>query len=101
MLPLFCREYVYYLSLAAAGFLVFILALSVIRVVVFAAVWLVTMGRHHLWILPNLTEDVGFFASFWPLYQVGAAVCMFSSRLARLPQLPRPVGFGGVRSAIL
>ena len=64
------REYVYYLSLAAAGFLVFILALSVIRVVVFALIWMVTMGRHHLWILPNLTEDVGFFASFWPLYQV-------------------------------
>ncbi|KAF0309494.1 Translocation protein SEC62 [Amphibalanus amphitrite] len=67
--PAKVREYVYYLSLAAAGFLVFILALSVIRVVVFALVWLVTMGRHHLWILPNLTEDVGFFASFWPLYQ--------------------------------
>ncbi|XP_037075543.1 translocation protein SEC62-like [Pollicipes pollicipes] len=63
------REGVYYLSLAAAGFLVFILALSVIRVVVFALVWLVTMGKHHLWLLPNLTEDVSFFASFWPLYQ--------------------------------
>jgi translocation protein SEC62 len=22
-----------------------------------------------LWLLPNLTEDVGFFASFWPLYK--------------------------------
>jgi len=26
------------------------------------------LGRHHLWLLPNLIEDVGFFASFWPLY---------------------------------
>ncbi|KAF0314134.1 Translocation protein SEC62 [Amphibalanus amphitrite] len=62
-------EYVYYLSLAAAGFLVVILVLAVVRVVVFCLLWLVTWGRHQLWLLPNLTEDVGFFASFWPLYQ--------------------------------
>ena len=37
--------------------------------VVFAVVWVVTFGKHHLWILPNLTEDVGFFESFWPLYK--------------------------------
>lgn len=37
--------------------------------VVFAVVWAVTFGRHHLWILPNLTEDVGFLESFWPLYK--------------------------------
>lgn len=35
----------------------------------FALVWLVTFGRHHFWILPNLTEDVGFLESFWPLYK--------------------------------
>lgn len=39
------------------------------KLVVFALVWVVTFGRHHLWILPNLTEDVGFFQSFWPLYK--------------------------------
>ncbi|CAL8072832.1 unnamed protein product [Orchesella dallaii] len=66
--PSSVRQGVYYLSLAAAGFLVFILALAVIRLVVFALVWALTFGRHHLWLLPNLTEDVGFFASFWPLY---------------------------------
>ena len=26
------------------------------------------MGKHHFWFLPNLTEDVGFFDSFKPLY---------------------------------
>lgn len=66
----FCRQGVYYLSLAAAGFLVFIMALAVIRLVVFCIIWGLTFGRHHLWLLPNLTEDVGFFASFWPLYKV-------------------------------
>ncbi|XP_023310616.1 translocation protein SEC62 [Anoplophora glabripennis] len=59
---------VYYLSVAAAGFLVSIIVLAVIRLIVFCLIWTVTMGKHHLWILPNLTEDVGFFASFWPLY---------------------------------
>ncbi|KAF2897105.1 hypothetical protein ILUMI_09069 [Ignelater luminosus] len=59
---------VYYLSVAAAVFLVFIILLAIFRLIVFCLVWLVTFGKHHIWILPNLTEDVGFFASFWPLY---------------------------------
>ncbi|EZA62528.1 hypothetical protein DMN91_005590 [Ooceraea biroi] len=67
--PLTIRHGVYYLSVAAAGFLVFILALAVIRMIVFCLLWVPTLGRCHLWLLPNLTADVGFFASFWPLYQ--------------------------------
>ncbi|XP_013771860.1 translocation protein SEC62-like [Limulus polyphemus] len=66
--PRIVRHYVYYLSVAAAGFLVFIIALAVLRMVVFIIIWLLTFGKHHLWLLPNLTEDVGFFESFWPLY---------------------------------
>jgi len=62
------RKGVYYLSVAAAGFLGVILGLAVIRFIVFCIIWVLTMGRHHLWLLPNLTEDVGFFQSFWPLY---------------------------------
>ncbi|KAG8284027.1 Translocation protein S62 [Homalodisca vitripennis] len=60
---------VYYLSVAAAGFLMFIIALAIIRLIVFCLLWMLTVGQHHLWLFPNLTEDVGFFASFWPLYQ--------------------------------
>lgn len=63
------RKGVYYLSIAAAGFLVFILGLAVVRAIIFAIVWVLTGGKHHFWIFPNLTEDVGFFASFQPLYQ--------------------------------
>ena len=37
--------------------------------VIFTIVWLCTFGKHHFWLLPNLTEDVGFFESFWPLYK--------------------------------
>merc|ERR1712008_71603 len=62
------RRGVYYLSVAAAGFLGVILGLAVVRFIVFCIIWVLTMGRHHLWLLPNLTEDVGFFQSFWPLY---------------------------------
>ena len=62
------------MSIAAAGFLVVILVLIVVRFVVFCLIWILTIGKHHLWILPNLTEDVGFFASFWPLYKVSYGV---------------------------
>nr|CAD7567431.1 unnamed protein product [Timema californicum] len=63
------RKGVYYLSVLAAGFLIFIIALAILRVVVFCLLWVVTLGKHHLWLFPNLTEDVGFLASFWPIYQ--------------------------------
>ncbi|XP_076057459.1 translocation protein 1 isoform X2 [Oratosquilla oratoria] len=63
------RKGVYYLSVAAAMFLGFILGLAVIRAIVFFIIWAISFGKHHFWILPNLTEDVGFFASFWPLYK--------------------------------
>ncbi|XP_031616897.1 translocation protein SEC62 isoform X2 [Contarinia nasturtii] len=66
--PPMIRKGVYYLSIAAAGFLVFILGLAALRFIVFCIVWVLTGSKHHLWIFPNLTEDVGFFASFWPLY---------------------------------
>ncbi|XP_037024838.1 translocation protein SEC62 isoform X2 [Bradysia coprophila] len=63
------RKGVYYLSIAAAGFLVFILGLVVLRFIVFCIIWLLTRSKHHFWLFPNLTEDVGFFASFWPIYK--------------------------------
>jgi len=62
------RKGVYYLSIAAAGFLVLILGLAVLRFIVFCLVWTLTGSKHHFWLFPNLTEDVGFLASFWPLY---------------------------------
>ncbi|OQR76552.1 translocation protein SEC62 isoform 1 [Tropilaelaps mercedesae] len=62
------RDGVYYLSLAAAGFLGVILALAVIRRILFVIIFIASFGKHRLWILPNLTEDCGFFESFVPLY---------------------------------
>ncbi|XP_072153494.1 uncharacterized protein Trp1 isoform X2 [Bemisia tabaci] len=67
--PLSFRLCVQYLSIAAAGFLVLIILLTLFRLVIFSILWLLTVGRLQFWLFPNLTEDVGFFASFWPIYQ--------------------------------
>jgi len=66
--PTEARKGVYYLSVAAAGFLVFIIALAVIKYILFACIFIVTRGKLYFWIFPNLTEDVGFLESFWPIY---------------------------------
>lgn len=74
--PPVMRKGVYYLSQAAAGFFITILVLTLLRLIIFTLIWAVTAGRLHFWMLPNLTEDVGFFASFWPLYEVRLAQLM-------------------------
>jgi len=66
--PRAMRDGVYYLSMAAACFLGVILALAVVRQILFVIVFMFSFGKHRLWILPNLTEDVGFFESFLPIY---------------------------------
>merc|ERR1712215_620403 len=66
--PMEMRQGVYYLSVAAAGFLVFIIVLANIKYIIFVIVFIGSAGKLKLWIFPNLTEDVGFFESFWPIY---------------------------------
>merc|ERR1711872_932873 len=66
--PMEMRQGVYYLSVAAAGFLVFIIVLAIIKYILFVLCFIATAGKLKLWIFPNLTEDVGFFESFWPIY---------------------------------
>lgn len=66
--PMEARQGVYYLSVAAAGFLVFIIVLAIIKYILFLICFLATAGRFKLWIFPNLTEDVGFLESFQPMY---------------------------------
>jgi len=62
------RQGVYYLSVAAAGFLIFIIVLAIIKYIIFIILFLGSAGKLKFWIFPNLTEDVGFFESFWPIY---------------------------------
>lgn len=66
--PAEMRQGVYYLSVAAAGFLVFIIVLAILKYIIFVLLFLFTAGKLRFWIFPNLTEDVGFFESFWPIY---------------------------------
>jgi len=67
--PSILRDIVYYISLAAASFIIFMIGLAILKCILFFIVWAATFGKHHFWLLPNLTEDVGFFASFVPLYE--------------------------------
>ncbi|CAF4354460.1 unnamed protein product [Rotaria sp. Silwood2] len=62
------RTGVYYLSMVLASLLGVLLSLAVFKYIIFAGVWLLTMGKIKFWLLPNLTEDVGFIESFIPLY---------------------------------
>lgn len=39
-----------------------------VRSFVHHSIRLFTWNRYHFWVLPNLSEDVGFTASFWPIY---------------------------------
>jgi translocation protein SEC62 len=71
--PAEVRTGVYYLSLVLASLLGLLLSLAVIKYIIFAGVWLLTMGKIRFWLLPNLTEDVGFLESFIPLYTLNVA----------------------------
>jgi len=66
--PPMMRKGVHYLSIAAAGFLVFIIGLGIVKYIIFAILFALSGGKLKFWIFPNLTEDVGFFESFRPLY---------------------------------
>lgn len=68
--PSIVREGVYYVSLAGCGFLGSVVALAVVKYIIFAFLWILTLGTLELWIFPNLTEDVGFFESFLPMYRI-------------------------------
>lgn len=68
--PPIIRTWVYYLCIAGLVLLSSILGLAVLRHIVFFFLWALTFGKLHFWLLPNLTEDVGFFESFWPLYTI-------------------------------
>lgn len=64
--PDWMRIAVYYTSLLGASFVGFMLVLIVLRVIIFSIIWILTLGKHHIWIFPNLTEDVGIIDSFKP-----------------------------------
>merc|ERR1739838_740242 len=64
------RVGVYYLSVACGCFVAAVLLTGLLRSIFFFIVWLVTLGKYHVWFLPNLLADVGFFESFKPVYTI-------------------------------
>lgn len=65
--PPWMRLVVHYLSIAAAAFLVFIILLGIVKYIIFAILFMLSAGKLRFWLFPNLTEDVGFMESFWPI----------------------------------
>nr|XP_039271454.1 translocation protein SEC62-like isoform X1 [Styela clava] len=59
---------VYYLSIAGGVFIGAIFGIALARSILWTIIWVFTGGNHHLWILPNLLADVGFWESFKPYY---------------------------------
>jgi len=66
--PPMMRQGVHYLSMGAAGFLLLIMGIAVFKYILFGALFVLSGGKLNFWLFPNLTEDVGFFESFVPLY---------------------------------
>jgi translocation protein SEC62 len=64
--PLFMRQGVWYLSVAAMGLLVAFFGLAIVRLILFCITFFAVPPG--LWIFPNLFEDVGVIDSFKPLY---------------------------------
>ncbi|KAI6171906.1 Translocation protein 1 [Aphelenchoides besseyi] len=66
--PDWLRLGVYYLSVTGIALFGLLLGVALARTILFGIIYAVTFGKHKLWILPNLTEDCGFFESFQPFY---------------------------------
>ena len=66
--PPMMRTGVHYLSMGAAGFLLLIMGIGVLKYLLFALLFALSAGKLSFWLFPNLTEDVGFIESFMPIY---------------------------------
>merc|ERR1711976_1011354 len=57
-----------WLSWLAVVFLLVVPVVGIIKYILFALLYIFSAKKLRFWILPNLTKDVGFLKSFWPLY---------------------------------
>jgi len=62
------RRGAHWIAFLAACFMVAVLVVAVLKYVIFAIFYGLSGRKLKFWILPNLTEDVDFLNSFWPLY---------------------------------
>lgn len=69
--PASTRVGMWYIAIAAACVIGALLALLVVRWILFGIVTVVTLGKVQFWIFPNLNEEkYGFFDSFKPFYSI-------------------------------
>uniref|UniRef100_A0A914LI57 Translocation protein SEC62 n=1 Tax=Meloidogyne incognita TaxID=6306 RepID=A0A914LI57_MELIC len=66
--PDWLRLGVYYLSLTGIILFGIFLGFALVRTILFGIICVCSLGRHYLWILPNLLEECSFFESFQPFY---------------------------------
>merc|ERR1712129_156052 len=57
-----------WLSFASVCFVVGVIGLAAVKSLVFSILYLLSGRKFRFWLMPNLTKDVGFINSFWPLY---------------------------------
>merc|ERR1711902_170572 len=58
-----------WLSWIAVLFLLAVLVVGIIKYLLFSVPYILSARKLRFWIMPNLTKDVGFIKSFWPLYE--------------------------------
>jgi translocation protein SEC62 len=66
--PRSLRRGAHWIVFLAACFMVGVLGLALVKYALFALLYGLSGAKLRFWLLPNLTEDVGFVRSFWPLY---------------------------------
>eukprot|EP00127_Corallochytrium_limacisporum_P004530 Clim_evm30s166 gene=Clim_evmTU30s166 len=64
------RHYLSYLTGGSLYLLIGIIYLCVFRLSLFIALWILTLGKIHFWILPDLFADKDFLDSFVPVYSL-------------------------------
>lgn len=64
--PMSLRIGVWYLSMAALGFVGLFFVIAIIRLILYIITWIAVSPG--IWLFPNLFEDVGFVDSFIPLW---------------------------------
>ena len=69
--PASTRVAMWYVAIVAAGLIGVLLALLIFRWFLYGLVLVVTMGKIHFWVFPNLNEEqYGFVDSFKPIYSI-------------------------------
>ncbi|VDP90484.1 unnamed protein product [Echinostoma caproni] len=66
--PAELRSGAYYLTLLASAVFGLLIAVALIRLVLYLVCWICTLGKYGFWLFPNYFEDCGFFESFRPIY---------------------------------